>query len=494
MPLDTLIVVDDPSAWPLDIPGTELVQARHYLTSPEYQSRRRVKVFNLCRSYRYQSLGYYVSLLAEARGHRPLPGVSAIQDLKSTGMIRTVSEDLDDLIQKSLHPLRTGEFVLSIYLGRNLAKRYDRLSQQLFSLFPAPFLRAFFVYSSKREKWQMQNLTPLAASEIPEDHRAFALGMAREYFRGIRPRPTRRSRARFDLAILCNPDETEPPSNPRALQRFMRAAREVGFAPELIGRNDAGRLAEFDALFLRETTNVNHHTYRFARRAAAEGLAVIDTPESILKCTNKVFLAELLTRHHIAVPETMILQRPTPGPVIEKLGLPCILKKPDGSFSQGVVKVDHPESLRDELTKLLTHSDLVIAQKYLPTPFDWRIGIFDRQPLFACRYYMADQHWQILRHAPDGKLLDEGKWDTLPVKEAPGAVVATALKAANLIGDGLYGVDLKQIGRHIYVIEVNDNPNIDAGVEDVILKDDLYRRIMQGLMRRVEIRKGVHKE
>jgi glutathione synthase/RimK-type ligase-like ATP-grasp enzyme len=73
-------------------------------------------------------------------------------------------------------------------------------------------------------------------------------------------------------------------------------------------------------------------------------------------------------------------------------------------------------------------------------------------------------------------------------------VISTALKAANLIGDGLYGVDLKQIGSKVYVIEVNDNPNIDAGVEDAVLKEDLYRRIMQGIMRRVEIHKGINRE
>jgi glutathione synthase/RimK-type ligase-like ATP-grasp enzyme len=150
--------------------------------------------------------------------------------------------------------------------------------------------------------------------------------------------------------------------------------------------------------------------------------------------------------------------------------------------------------LRRQIAALLAHSDLVIAQRFLPTPFDWRIGIFDRQPLYACRYYMADQHWQILRHAPDGSLLDEGAWDTLPLTEVPRAVISTALKAANLIGDGLYGVDLKQIGSKVYVIEVNDNPNIDAGVEDAVLKEDLYRRIMQGIMRRVEIHKGINRE
>lgn len=81
--------------------------------------------------------------------------------------------------------------------------------------------------------------------------------------------------------------------------------------------------------------------------------------------------------------------------------------------------------------------------------------------------------------------------ETLPVAKAPKTVVRMALKAANLIGDGLYGVDLKQIGKKVYVIEVNDNPNIDAGYEDEVLQDELYLRIMDVFLRRIEARKSV---
>ena len=73
-----LIVVDDPQSWPLEIEGVQLVAARDYITDPHYLTLRRVKIFNLCRSYRYQNLGYYVSLLAAARGHRVLPGIGAL--------------------------------------------------------------------------------------------------------------------------------------------------------------------------------------------------------------------------------------------------------------------------------------------------------------------------------------------------------------------------------------------------------------------------------
>ena len=55
------------------------------------------------------------------------------------------------------------------------------------------------------------------------------------------------------------------------------------------------------------------------------------------------------------------------------------------------------------------------------------------------------------------------------------------MRATKLIGDGLYGVDLKQIGNQVYLIEINDNPNIDAGYEDRLMGDDLYRPRYAGL-------------
>jgi hypothetical protein len=67
-------------------------------------------------------------------------------------------------------------------------------------------------------------------------------------------------------------------------------------------------------------------------------------------------------------------------------------------------------------------------------------------------------------------------------------VVEAAVKAARLIGDGLYGVDLKETERGPLVIEINDNPSIDLGVEDAVLKDELYRIILAEFIRRLEAR------
>ncbi len=483
----TIVVVNQPKDWPLDLPGIEVVSARHYLTGKAYPPGRGTVVYNLCRSYRYQSLGYYVSLLAAARGHRPLPSLSTIQDLKTIAILRLADVDLEDQIQRSLHDLHSNHFTLSIYLGKNVAKRHDALCRSLFRLFDAPLLRAEF---ERDGQWHLTRVSAIGAKEVPEEHWPFVIERAKTFFSKPRFQQNRRRPARYNLAILVNPSEPLPPSDEGALRRFERSARRHGLEPTRIEREDYGRLGEYDALFIRETTSVNHHTYRFARRAVMEDLVSIDDPISILRCTNKVYLAELLARHRIPIPKTVIGHRDNYRELPQLIGLPCILKQPDSSFSQGVHKVDTETALFEAAEALLERSDLIIAQEFLPTAFDWRIGVLNRKPLFFCRYHMASKHWQILKTETTGNIR-YGAADTLPEDAVPAQVMSTALRAANLIGDGLYGVDLKQIGRKCYVIEVNDNPTIESGVEDRILKDALYDTIMAEFVRRIQqLREG----
>jgi glutathione synthase/RimK-type ligase-like ATP-grasp enzyme len=483
-----LLVVDDPADWPLEVPGVETVAARAYLTDPSFGRSRGARVFNLSRSYRYQTSGWYVSLLATARGHRPVPDVGRILDMRSRPVLRITSSDFDDLIQRSLAPLKGKRFELSVYFGCNMAKRYAALARRLYNQFQVPLLRATF--ERKRDRWQLLSVSPIAGGDVPDSHRPFLATVAAEHFARGRFSPRLTRRPAWDLAILWDETEKETtPSDPRAIARFRRAAASLGIAAQVVGREDYGALGEFDALFIRETTAVNHHTYRFARRAEAEGLVVMDDPQSILTCGNKVFLAELLARHEIPHPRTLLVHQDNVDEIVPTIGLPCVLKQPDSAFSQGVVKVESEEELRRVTASLLEQSDLLVAQEFLPTEYDWRVGVVDRQPLFVCQYHMARRHWQIIRWE-DGKQDSYGKVTTFAVEDAPAFVVRTALKAANLIGDGLYGVDVKSKGRRAYVIEVNDNPNIEAGVEDKALGVDLYRRIMEVFLRRMEERKA----
>jgi glutathione synthase/RimK-type ligase-like ATP-grasp enzyme len=171
---------------------------------------------------------------------------------------------------------------------------------------------------------------------------------------------------------------------------------------------------------------------------------------------------------------------------LSELPFPLVLKLPESSFSQGVFRVNNTEELEEKLKLMFKESALVIAQEFLESDYDWRIGMMDNTPLFACKYYMANGHWQIYNWDHNEQDEFSGKHETVPVAQVNSEILKAAIKATTLIGNGFYGVDIKEVKGKAYVIEVNDNPNIDVGVEDLLLGDDLYIRIMQSIYNRIE--------
>lgn len=484
-----VVVVNNPKEWPLDCPtGGFVITARDYLTDPWYSTQRNLKVFNLCRSYRYQATGYYVSLLASARGHHVFPNLATVHGVSDATLLRSLVDDqLDNELQRSLRQIKGDAFTLSVYFGRNVAKRHHRLAKRLFSCFPVPFMRAEI--RRFHDGWAITRLRLIASNDIPQDHWPFVLESAQAFFsRNGSVGRSKRQPYRYELAILYNPLEVSAPSCPQALERFCAAAKEQNIRAELLTAEEFSRLSAFDGLFIRETTRVNHHTYRFSVRAATEGLVVIDDPTSILRCTNKVYLHELLERHHIRTPRSMIAHRDNIKHIGRELGFPVVLKEPDSGFSMGVVKAENEQELQLASRRFLKQSDLIIAQEYLPTAYDWRVGIIAGEVLFVCQYGMVEGHWQIIKRDDQGT--SNGWHTTMAVADAPQRVVRLAKKAAALIGDGFYGVDIKEVGKTLYVIEVNDNPNVDAGVEDKVLGDALYARIIGEFARRLDALKG----
>jgi glutathione synthase/RimK-type ligase-like ATP-grasp enzyme len=479
--MTVFLVVNRAQDWSVETPGVMVVSARAYLTEPAYSEQRSARVINLCRSARHQSRGYYVSLLAEARGHRPLPGVKTIEDLLSADPSHLIAGDLQDQLQQTLTSQPGIDCTVKAYFGKDPAGALDAVAQSLFERFGAPLLQATLV--RKDGRWRLHRARVLGLGDLPAEHRAFVAQAAAQHFAPQTRVRAGASEERVAVAILHNADAPDLPSNRGAIEKFCAVGRSMGLQVEVLGRGDIERLSGFDALLIRDTTWPNHYTYNFATRAQSEGLIVIDDPESILRCSNKVFLNEILARHNLPLPKTLLVHRGNVDQVIPTLGLPCIIKQPDSAFSAGVAKIASDEELRSRLQLLFGKSELAIAQQWLPTEFDWRVGVIDRRVLYVCKYLMAPGHWQVIKREAGRKV--EGSTIALSVGEAPEAVVKAALRAANLIGDGFYGVDIKQTKGETYVIEVNDNPNVDAGNEDGVLKDALYREILGVLLRRV---------
>ncbi|QCE41763.1 RimK family protein [Psychroserpens sp. NJDZ02] len=481
--MNKYIVVNQPEKWHFSIENITVISSQDYLTNPKFSLLKKARIFNLCKDYSYQSKGYYVSLLAEARGHLAIPTVTNIVDLKTLKLVKIVSDEFDDVIQQSLKSIKSREFTLSIYFGQNVAQKYKELSSLFYKHFQVPFLRIKFHYNNK---WNIQSIKAISESEIPADHIESVNVFANQYFAKKRYDTPKLTTSDFDLAILVNPNDPAPPSNPKALKKLIDIAEKMNIYAEIIEPKDLSRLSSFDALFIRQSTEVNNEAYAFARKAQQEGLAIIDYPEAILKCCNKVYMAEALNNAHIATPKTIIVHKENRALVLEQVGLPCVLKAPDSTFSFGVKKAKTAEEYNTLVSEMLKESDLIIAQEFCPSDYDWRIGIIDDVPFYACKYYMAKGHWQIYNWNADKKNDQDGDADCLPIEDVPKTVITMAIKSAKLMGKGLYGIDIKVVDNKPMVIEINDNPNIDFGVEDAFYGDLVYTKILNALKTRLE--------
>ncbi|HEX8906853.1 MAG TPA: RimK-like ATPgrasp N-terminal domain-containing protein, partial [Longimicrobiaceae bacterium] len=521
-----LVVVSDPRD-AAGLPPEMVIDADRYLEGGEGVGDPRAIVVNLCRSTRYGSRGYYVSLLADARRQQVIPTVETSEGLQEpygrfralqeagvptidAAEMRVRSRELDlprhaspeeegDGDEEPPHEFPVpvvrdeggecrrageGEYVETlVYLGTCADARFQRAALAVYREWPAPVLRLQLVHED--EDWKV---TQVAA--VPPHH--LGAGQRDELVRalGDEPRVIRRGReapretVRASIAVLVDPSDAFSPSSPETIDRLERVAARQNVHVARIGLGDMRKLPEYDALFIRAITGVSEPAFQFALRAEALDMPVIDDPQSIIRCGNKVFLEELLRREGIPTPRTLIVTRTTPWSALEALGVPFVIKLPDGSFSAAVHKISSRDEFRRRSREMLARSPLLIAQEFLPTEFDWRITVLGGRLLFASRYYMARGHWQIRTEVKGTERY--GKVEAVPRHQAPADVVETALRAAALIGDGLYGVDLKETERGPVVIEINDNPNIDVGYEDAEEGNAIYEDIVSFFVQRIE--------
>ena len=482
------IVINQPGKWIFPDVNAEVISVKDYINNPFFQTNSNIRIFNLCSSYQYQSYGYYVSMLASARGQRVVPSIATMRDLKIKSFIHAVTDEIDELIDQSFDSIESNEFTFNIYFGKTVHASFSSLAKKIYQLFESPLLKVTFI---KHKRWIIKEIKPLTLNQLPEDEIEHIGRFTQEYFQKKRFTSGKIPHYKYDLAILINPQEETPPSDNKALKKLKKIGNQKGLYVEFITKSDFNRINEFDALFIRETTNVYNHTYELSRLAFAEGLVVIDDPWSILKCSNKIYQYEIFRQHKIPSPKTWVLTKNMfSANSFNEMSFPLVMKQPDSAFSLGVSKVQNAVKATETAQKLFQKSDMLICQEFLYSDFDWRIGILDNKPLFACKYYMAKDHWQIYNWKTEG-VEHEGDSETLPLDVVPYPIIKTALKAASIIGDGLYGVDLKLIDNQAYVIEVNDNPNIDFGIEDLILQDQLYEQVIDSFIKRIESYKNI---
>jgi len=287
------------------------------------------------------------------------------------------------------------------------------------------------------------------------------------------------------LACFVEKYNFSDPREEAALQNFKSAAEKKGNEFHFLFREDISDVPKYDAVFIRATTDPLNAAYIVSKMAWELGLRVIDDPESITVCGNKIHQYALFEKYNVPCIQTMFLYRDELhhkkiSEVFEELGKPVVIKAPYTSFSRYVEKAACETSFRDVAKRFFKKSDVLAIQKFTPTAFDWRVGVLDNDVLYVCKYLIPRGKWKHGAKLRGKPTVIWGRTVTLRKQEMPPELRKVALKACSVIGKGLYGVDIKEVDGEYVVVEVNDNPSIYAGYEDSEDKD-IYKRIIDYL-------------
>ena len=264
-----------------------------------------------------------------------------------------------------------------------------------------------------------------------------------------------------------------------ALIRCRDVAEGMGHDVDFIFPVDIHKIPKVDALFIRARTDPMNVTYVAARMADMHGIPVIDDPLSIQICSDKVNMYSHLINLHISMPRTIFLSKndltvERVTCLFDELGSPLILKEPSTSFSLRVEKVLDIAGFFRVARRFIKLSDWIVVQQYIESKYDWRVGVLDGKLLYTCKYTIPSDTFKI-QASVNGHLVYCGVESVLPDKVPP-HVIRLGIDAANAIGRGLYGVDIKNNNGDAYVIEVNDNPSIESG------EDDCYPHVFEQIV------------
>jgi glutathione synthase/RimK-type ligase-like ATP-grasp enzyme len=271
-------------------------------------------------------------------------------------------------------------------------------------------------------------------------------------------------------------------SNSEQLNSLIRCrdvAEGMGHDVDFIFPVDINKIPKVDALFIRSRTDPLNVTYVAARIAGFHGIPVLDDPESIQICSDKVNMYSHLIKKNISMPKTVFLSKNSISvekvtALFDELGSPLIVKEPSTSFSLRVEKVHDIAEFFRVARRFIKLSDWIVVQQYIESKYDWRVGVLAGKLLYACKYTIPSDTFKI-QASVNGHLVYCGV-ESVACENVPPHVINLGIDAANAIGKGLYGVDIKNNNGDAYVIEVNDNPSIESG------EDDCYPRVFEQIV------------
>src|SRR6185312_14842351 len=217
-----VVLVDSPKDLPNADTPHKVITTSEYLARPRLFDMGRAKLVNLSRSYAYQSKGYYASLLAEARGHRVLPEVQTMLELREAKLYEHVIPDLEDALNRCYAKSRMEKRECRILVCFGLVREsaFESFGKLLFDWYRCPAIEVSIEVSpAPSGAWAtVERLRPRPIVKLDADEARFFREALHTHTKREWRSPKARQPARYSLAVLHDPEEVLPPSSIETLK------------------------------------------------------------------------------------------------------------------------------------------------------------------------------------------------------------------------------------------------------------------------------------
>jgi len=184
------------------------------------------------------------------------------------------------------------------------------------------------------------------------------------------------------------------------------------------------------------------------------GIVCVNSSNSIETVKDKLRTSQILSRHSIPIPNTMMVRFPIDEPLVKNnIGFPCVVKVVTGSYGEGVYLCERQRDFKKlmEFVDNLGNKKTMIVQEYMGERpgEDLRVLVIGGKVIGAMR-----------RTAPEGdfraNITGGGTGEGFPLTDE---IEFLARETAKVLGLDIAGIDLLfDKGGGFRVCEANSNP------------------------------------
>jgi len=226
--------------------------------------------------------------------------------------------------------------------------------------------------------------------------------------------------------------------------------------PELYYRQKP--LSHYDAVLPRIGASITYYGTAVVRQFQQMDVFCANTAHGIINSRDKLRSLQILSRHHIGIPRTTFVRdKRDVLPAIDRVGgAPVIIKLIEGTQGIGVLLAETVKAAESIIELLQSQKQNVLVQKFVAESKgkDIRAFVVGDRVVAAMRRVAQGQEFRSNVH----------RGGIAEAVELPEEYVETAVRAAQILGLRVAGVDMLEGKDGPQIMEVNSSPGLE-GIE-----------------------------